>query len=133
MIHRAIFGSMERISMVLIEHFAGAFPTWLSSEQVVVVPISDKHNDYAQKIAAELVEADVRAKTDLRAERMNYKIRDAQEKQIPYMLVVGDQEMASNSVSVRYRRGDNSVTMSISDFTDKIKAEIKSKALEGGV
>jgi threonyl-tRNA synthetase len=133
MIHRAIFGSMERISMVLIEHFAGAFPTWLSSEQVVVVPISDKHNDYAQKIAAELVEEDIRAKTDLRAERMNYKIRDAQEKQIPYMLVVGDQEMASNSVSVRYRRGDKSVTMSISEFTDKIKAEIKSKALEGGV
>ncbi|MFN9903859.1 MAG: His/Gly/Thr/Pro-type tRNA ligase C-terminal domain-containing protein, partial [bacterium] len=79
MIHRAIFGSMERISMVLIEHFAGAFPTWLCAEQVTIIPISDKHNDYCNQILETLLENDIRAKIDSRSERMNYKIREAQE------------------------------------------------------
>ncbi|MDD9899302.1 MAG: threonine--tRNA ligase, partial [Candidatus Melainabacteria bacterium] len=99
MIHRAIFGSVERICMVLIEHFAGAFPTWLAADQVMVVPVTDKHNQAAQKIAEDLIDADIRAKVDMRAERMNYKIRDAQEKQIPYMLIVGDQEIENKTVN----------------------------------
>lgn len=130
MIHRAIFGSMERVSMVLIEHFAGAFPTWLAADQVMVIPIADKHNEYAEKIAHQLIDEGVRAKVDTRSERMNYKIRDAQEKQIPYMLIVGDKEMESESVNVRYRRGDHQESMKISEFSDRILEEIKDRRLE---
>ncbi len=129
MIHRAIFGSMERVSMILIEHFAGAFPTWLCADQVMVVPVTDKHNDYAKKVAEELIDNDIRAKVDLRAERMNYKIRDAQEKQIPYMLVIGDKEMESGEVNVRFRRGDKQTLMSISEFTKQIREEVKGRSL----
>jgi len=129
MIHRAIFGSMERISMVLIEHFAGAFPTWLAADQVMVIPISDKHNDYVEKVVAELIDNDIRARNDLRAERMNYKIRDAQEKQIPYMLIIGDKEMESGTVNVRHRRSEEQTTMKLEDFISKIKEEIKTKAI----
>lgn len=130
MIHRAIFGSMERISMILIEHFAGAFPTWLSADQVIVVPITDKHNDYAIKLKDQLIDNDIRATVDTRAERMNYKIRDAQEKQIPYMLVVGDKEIETKTVNVRSRRGANQVTMDFEEFITKIREEIKSRSLE---
>ena len=130
MIHRAIFGSMERICMVLIEHFAGAFPTWLCADQVMVVPVTEKHNSYAQEINDLLIEHDVKSRADLRAERMNYKIREAQERQIPYMLVVGDKELESKTVNVRYRRGDAQVTMSIQDFVENIHKEIKAKSLE---
>jgi threonyl-tRNA synthetase len=130
MIHRAIFGSMERVSMVLIEHFAGAFPTWLAPDQVMIIPIADKHNDYAERIRDLLIDEGVRAKVDLRSERMNYKIRDAQEKQVPYMLVVGDKELESNSVNVRYRRGETQETMSLDDFTNKLLQEIRSRSLE---
>ncbi len=129
MIHRAIFGSMERISMILIEHFAGAFPTWLCADQVMVIPVTDKHNEYAKKIAEALLDSDIRAKVDLRAERMNYKIRDAQEKQIPYMLIIGDKEAESGNVNVRFRRGDQQKLMLLSEFTEKIREEIKSRDL----
>ena len=130
MIHRAIFGSMERISMILIEHFAGAFPTWLCEDQVMIIPISDKHNDYCQKICDELIDNDIRAKVDFRAERMNYKIRDAQEKQIPYMLVIGDKEMETSEINVRSRRAEHQLSMKTSEFISKIKEEIKSRSLE---
>ena len=130
MIHRAIFGSVERICMVLIEHFAGAFPTWLAADQVMVVPVTDKHNQAAQKIAEDLIDADIRAKVDMRAERMNYKIRDAQEKQIPYMLIVGDQEIENKTVNARYRRGDKQQEMKLDEFITKIREEIKSRSLE---
>lgn len=130
MIHRAIFGSMERISMILIEHFAGAFPTWLCAEQVMIVPITDKHNDYAMQLRNQLIDNDIRAAVDTRAERMNYKIRDAQEKQIPYMLVVGDKEIETATVNVRSRRGTNQVTMAVDEFTAKIQEEIKIRSLE---
>lgn len=129
MIHRAIFGSLERICMVLIEHFAGAFPTWLAADQVMVIPVTDKHNDAAQKITEELIENDVRAKLDLRAERMNYKIRDAQEKQIPYMLVIGDKEIEEAKVNARYRRDNKQESMTLSEFINKIREEIKSRSL----
>lgn len=130
MIHRAIFGSMERVSMILIEHFAGAFPTWLCEDQVMIIPISDKHNDYCQKICDELSDNDIRAKVDFRTERMNYKIRDAQEKQIPYMLVIGDKEMETNQINVRSRRAEHQVPMEVSEFISKIKEEIKARSLE---
>jgi threonyl-tRNA synthetase len=133
MIHRAIFGSMERISMVIIEHFAGAFPTWLAPTQAIVIPVTDKHNDYAQRIAHEMIDEGLRVTVDARSERMNYKIRNAQEQQIPYMLIVGDKELEHKSVNVRYRRGDAQAEMSVADFMTKIKAEIKARALEASV
>lgn len=129
MIHRALFGSMERISMILIEHFAGAFPTWLAADQVILIPISDKHNDFCKKICDELIDQDIRAKVDYRSERMNYKIRDAQEKQIPYMLVIGDKEMENSEVNVRSRRAEHQVSMKIDEFVSKIKEEIRSRSL----
>ncbi len=130
MIHRAIFGSMERISMVIIEHFAGAFPTWLAPTQAIVIPVTDKHNDYAQRIADEMIDEGLRVTVDARSERMNYKIRNAQEQQIPYMLIVGDKELEHKSVNVRYRRGEAQAEMSVADFMTKIRAEIKARALE---
>jgi threonyl-tRNA synthetase len=129
MIHRAIFGSMERISMVLIEHFAGAFPTWLCAEQAVVIPVTDKHNDYAIEVSNYLVDNDIRARADLRSERMNYKIREAQEQQIPYMLIVGDKEMTSSTVNVRYRRSLEQTELSREAFLAQIKDEISKRKL----
>ncbi len=129
MIHRAIFGSMERITMVLIEHFAGAFPLWLAPDQVMIIPVTDKHNDYALSIRDYLIDNDIRAKADLSSERMNYKIRTAQEDQIPYMLIVGDKEMETASVNVRYRRSQDQVSMTQDEFLAKLKLEISSKLL----
>jgi threonyl-tRNA synthetase len=130
MIHRAIFGSMERIAMILIEHFAGAFPTWLAADQVVIIPISDKHNVHAERLRDSLIDNNIRAKLDSRSERMNYKIREAQEKQIPYMLVIGDKEIEDKTVNVRSRRGKEQVTMTLDDFVANITAEIRDKSLE---
>ncbi len=130
MIHRALYGSLERTTMVLIEHYAGAFPTWLSPVQVMVIPIADRHNDYAEKIKAELMQNEVRVKTDTRSERMNAKIRDAQEQQIPYMLIVGDKEEEANEVNVRHRRSEEQTTMSTSDFIKSIKKEIADKEIK---
>ena len=101
MIHRVIFGSIERFIGILIEHFAGAFPTWLAPVQVKVLPISDKYMDYAQKVLDELNNSGVRAEIDTRAEKIGYKIREAQMKKIPYMLVVGAKEEEDGLVSVR--------------------------------
>jgi threonyl-tRNA synthetase len=130
MIHRAIFGSLERVSMVLTEHFAGAFPTWLAPDQVMIIPISDSHNDYVSDLKKKLVQNEIRAKTDLRSERMNYKIRDAQEKQVPYMLVIGDKEMESGKVNVRFRRSQKQIEMSIEEFIAKMQEEIKTRSLD---
>ena len=115
--------------MVLTEHFAGAFPTWLAPDQVMLIPISDKHNDYVEKLKKDLIQNEIRTKSDLRSERMNYKIRDAQEKQVPYMLVIGDKEMESNSVNVRYRRSDKQVTMTVAEFISKMREEIQARSL----
>lgn len=102
MIHRALLGSIERFFGVLIEHYAGAFPVWLSPDQVCIVPVADKFNDYAKDVEKELRKHDIRVITDLRDDRMNAKIRDAQSKKIPYTLVVGEKEMNEGTVSVRY-------------------------------
>ena len=127
MIHRVIFGSIERFIGILIEHFAGAFPTWLAPVQVKVLPISDKYMDYAQKVLDELNNSGVRAEIDTRAEKIGYKIREAQMKKIPYMLVVGAKEEEDELVSVRSRFEGDEGQKSLTDFLAAIKMEIQAK------
>ena len=127
MIHRVIFGSIERFIGILIEHFAGAFPTWLAPVQVKVLPISDKYMDYAQKVLDELNNSGVRAEIDTRAEKIGYKIREAQMKKIPYMLVVGAKEEEYRLVSIRSRFEGDEGQKSLTDFLAAIKMEIQAK------
>ncbi len=127
MIHRVIFGSIERFIGILIEHFAGAFPTWLAPVQVKVLPISDKYMDYAQKVLDELNNSGVRAEIDTRAEKIGYKIREAQMKKIPYMLVVGAKEEEDGLISVRSRFEGDEGQKSLTDFLAAIKMEIQAK------
>ena len=127
MIHRVIFGSIERFIGILIEHFAGAFPTWLAPVQVKVLPISDKYMDYAQKVLDELNNSGVRAEIDTRAEKIGYKIREAQMKKIPYMLVVGAKEEEDGLVSIRSRFEGDEGQKSLTDFLAAIKMEIQAK------
>ena len=127
MIHRVIFGSIERFIGILIEHFAGAFPTWLAPVQVKVLPISDKYMDYAQKVLDELNNSGVRAEIDTRAEKIGYKIREAQMKKIPYMLVVGAKEEEDGLVSVRSRFEGDEGQKTLADFLAAIKMEIQAK------
>ena len=124
MIHRALFGSMERFMGVLIEHFAGAFPVWLAPIQATLIPIADRHFEYAEKVAAQLREAGVRVDVDQRSERMNAKIRDAQLQKIPYMLVVGDREAEAEQVAVRMRSGEDLGALSVEAFLERVNAEV---------
>ena len=127
MIHRVVFGSIERFIGILIEHFAGAFPTWLAPVQVKVLPISDKYMDYAQNVLNKLTEAGIRAEVDTRAEKIGYKIREAQTAKIPYMLVVGQKEEEENTVSVRSRAAGDEGTRSLDMFIADILKEIETK------
>ena len=127
MIHRVVFGSIERFIGILIEHFAGAFPVWLAPEQVRVIPISEAHRAYANQIAKELDEAGVRVSSDCRSEKMGYKIREAQLQKIPYMLVVGAQEMENGTVSVRARKEEKGGVKTVAEFKEQILAEIASR------
>ncbi|MBR5070604.1 MAG: threonine--tRNA ligase, partial [Oscillospiraceae bacterium] len=129
MIHRVVFGSIERFIGIITEHFAGAFPTWLAPVQVKVIPISEKHSEYAAKVLAELDAAGIRAEVDTRNEKMGYKIREAQLQKIPYMLVVGDKEAESGTVSLRSRRAGDEGALALADFIANIKEEINSRAL----
>ena len=124
MIHRVIFGSIERFIGILIEHFAGAFPTWLAPVQVKVLPISEKYEEYAKSVKAALDAADLRAEIDLRSEKIGYKIREAQGQKIPYMLVVGQKEQADGTVSVRSRFKGDEGAEDLNVFIANIKAEI---------
>ena len=124
MIHRVCFGSIERFIGILIEHFAGAFPTWLSPVQVKVLPISEKYEEYAKSVKAALDAADIRAEIDLRSEKIGYKIREAQGQKIPYMLVVGQKEQADGTVSVRSRFKGDEGAEDLNVFIANIKAEI---------
>ena len=125
MIHRAPFGSMERFVAVLIEHCAGKFPLWLSPDQMVILPISEKYNEYAQKVLSELKKSDIRGTVDNRDEKIGKKIRDNEMKKIPYLLVVGEKEMTENVISVR-RQGEGDLgTMNIENFVNLIKTEIE--------
>ena len=127
MIHRTIFGSIERFIGILIENYAGAFPVWLAPVQVIILPVSEKQKEYAEKLNKQLEDLDIRAEADLRSEKVGYKIREAQLQKIPYMLVVGDKEMESGSVSVRDRKEGDVGVMKFEDFLSKIQDEIKNK------
>ena len=127
MIHRACFGSMERFIGILTEHYAGAFPTWLAPVQVKVLPISEKHVEYANQLAKQMCHDYVRVEVDDRNEKIGYKIRQAQMEKVPYMLVVGDKEMEDNSVNVRKHGGDELGTVPFDEFFNSIKIEIKER------
>ena len=127
MIHRVAFGSIERFIGILIEHFAGAFPTWLAPVQVKVLPISDKYLDYAGKVKAALDEAGIRAELDIRSEKIGYKIREAQKNKIPYMLVVGQKEEEEGVVAVRSRFKGDEGQRSLDAFIEDLKKEIASR------
>ncbi|PSK82405.1 threonine--tRNA ligase [Prolixibacter denitrificans] len=125
MIHRAPFGSMERFVAVLIEHTAGKFPLWLTPEQVVILPISEKYNDYAQKVSESLNNSDIRAIIDERNEKIGRKIRDNELKRIPYLLIVGEKEMEENTVSVRRQGEGDKGTMQLDEFADFVNKEVR--------
>ena len=128
-IHRAIFGSFERFIALLIEHYAGAFPLWLAPVQAIVLPIADRHIEYASRVRAELSSAGLRVELDDRQEKIGFKIREAQLQKIPYMLVVGDREAAEGSVSVRERSGGDKGAATIDAFLTAAREEIASKGL----
>jgi threonyl-tRNA synthetase len=127
-LHRAVTGTTERFMAVIIEHFAGAFPVWLAPVQASVIPIADRHLDYAGKVAADLRAQGLRVEVDVRSERMNAKIRDAQNQKIPYMLVVGDKEAEAGAVALRLRNGDNPGPMPLADFILRAKKDIEEGA-----
>ncbi|MDZ7715237.1 MAG: threonine--tRNA ligase [Balneolaceae bacterium] len=128
-IHRAPFGSMERFVSILIEHFAGDFPVWLSPTQVKVIPVSDDNNDYAYDCADKLKEQGVRVEVDSRSEKIGSKIRDAETSKIPYMLIVGDDEEKDGSVSVRRHKEGDIGTFDFSEFISNLTKEIENKDL----
>lgn len=127
MIHRALLGSLERFFGVLIEHYAGAFPVWLSPVQTVMIPIADRHLDYARQVAQELKLAGLRVTVDDRSERMNAKIRDAQNQKIPYMLVIGDKEQEAGQVALRLRNGENPGPLPVAAFIARAREDIEAK------
>jgi threonyl-tRNA synthetase len=128
MIHRTVLGSMERFLACLIEHYGGVFPVWLSPVQTMIIPIADRHIDYAHKIQNDFKNEGIRAQVDDRSERMNLKIREAQLGKVPYMLIVGDKEMASSSVSLRLRSGQDLGLESVAQVRSRIMATIEAKS-----
>ena len=133
MIHRVAFGSIERFIGILIEHFAGAFPTWLAPVQVRVLPISDKYMDYGRKVLEVLNKSGIRAEIDTRAEKIGYKIREAQMQKIPYMLVAGAKEEENGLVSVRSRFAGDEGQKSLDEFVASISSEIAEKTVREAV
>ena len=127
MIHRVVFGSIERFIAILTEHYAGAFPVWLSPVQVKILPIVDKHHDYAEEIKKQLEKEGIRVEADLRNEKIGYKIREAQLAKVPYMLVIGDKETDTKTLAVRSRKEGDLGSMSLEDFIARIINEIKNK------
>ncbi|MBN2083979.1 MAG: threonine--tRNA ligase [Anaerolineales bacterium] len=127
MIHRALLGSIERFFGVMLEHYGGALPVWLSPVQAMLIPIADRHTDYARKVQEQLLAAGIRVKVDVRTERMNAKIRDAQMQKIPYMLVMGDKEAAAGAVAVRLRSGEDKGAMPVETFLEMVKQALESK------
>lgn len=127
MIHRVVFGSIERFIGILIEHYAGAFPVWLAPVQVKILPIADRHHEYAYKVRETLVEAGVRAEVNDRNEKIGYKIRAAEVERIPYMLVIGDKEVAEGTVAVRERGKGDTGSAKVTDFMARIAQEIKER------
>ncbi len=130
MVHRTVLGSMERFLGCIIEHYAGAFPVWLAPVQAIIIPIADRHLEYARKVQAQLRSEDFRVQIDDRKERMNLKIRDAQLQKIPFMLIVGDKEEKENSISIRERGGLDLGQIQTSNFTNILQIIIKNKAID---
>lgn len=126
-IHRVVYGSLERFIGILIEHYAGAFPLWLSPIQVQIIPIADRHQEYAQKVLEQLKNSKIRIEVDIRAEKMQAKIRDAQMQKIPYMIVIGDREEKDNKIAIRTRAGQDLGTLTPEEFLKRIKSEVESK------
>jgi threonyl-tRNA synthetase len=139
MIHRALLGSLERFFGILIEHYAGAFPLWLAPVQAVLIPVAERHTDYARGVADKLKAKGLRVKLDDSSERMGYKIREAQMQKVPYMLVVGDKEVESQTVALRHRSAGDLGTVSPDAFADKVarlaegRALIEESTVAGGV
>lgn len=129
MIHRVVFGSIERFIGILTEHFAGAFPTWLAPVQVKLLPIADRHCDYLKAVENKLEERGIRCEIDDRSEKIGFKIRSAQMEKIPYMLVAGDKDIENGTVSVRSRKDGEQGAMSVEEFAEMIEKEIKTKSL----
>lgn len=127
-IHRVVYGSLERFIGILIEHYGGAFPTWLAPVQVQIIPIADRHQEYAQKVLEQLISANIRVEIDIRAEKMQAKIRDAQTQKIPYMIIVGDREEKENKIAVRTRSGQDLGAITFDEFLTRIKAEVELKS-----
>jgi threonyl-tRNA synthetase len=128
-IHYAIYGSFERFTGVITEHYAGAFPLWLAPVQVVVVPIADRHIEYAQSVRQALFDAGIRVEVDDRSERMQAKLRDAQEQKVPVMLVVGDRDAAAGAVSPRLRTGESSQGVPLAELVDELCGRIRRREL----
>jgi threonyl-tRNA synthetase len=129
MIHRVIYGSIERFIGILTEHFAGAFPTWLAPLQVRVLPITERQHDYARQVVAELEKQNIRVDSDFRSEKIGYKIREGQLQKIPYLIILGDKEVEAATVAVRHRKQGDLGAMPLDEFSSKIKKEIDDKAL----
>ena len=127
MIHRAPFGSMERFIAVLIEHTAGKFPLWLTPDQAIILPISEKYHDYAEKVSNYLKNYDIRTLIDERSEKIGKKIRDSELKRIPYLLIIGEKEQESNTVSVRRQGEGDKGVMSMKDFADFLQSEVQNQ------
>jgi len=129
MVHRALYGSIERFFGILVEHYAGAFPVWLAPVQVVVLPITDRQAEYAKKIHEQLAAAGVRVELDDRKEKVNLKIREAQLQKIPYMLVVGDREAEAGTVSVRHRKHADMGVKPLDEFISTLRQQVDSKSV----
>jgi threonyl-tRNA synthetase len=127
MVHRALLGSIERFFGVLVEHYGGAFPVWLAPVQAILIPIADRHNDYAYEVAAQLKAADLRVEVNDSSDRMQAKIRDAQLQKIPYMLIIGDREVENGAVAVRLRSGEDLGAQKVSDFVAIAQDAVASK------
>ena len=129
LIHRALFGSFERFIGIITEHFAGAFPVWLSPVQVSILPISDSQKDYAYEVKEQLEEEGIRVEVDDRQEKIGYKIREAQLQKVPYMLILGEKEVEANAVGVRVRKEGDIGQIPIAEFIARIKKEIDEKSI----
>ena len=133
MVHRTVLGSMERFLASLIEHYGGAFPVWLAPVQVMVIPVADRHLDYAYKLEAELKSEGVRVEVDARSERVNFKIRQAQLNKIPYMLIIGDKEVTTSTISIRLRSGEQLASQSLDSFKETIRMAVIDKVKDLGL
>tara|TARA_B000000460_G_scaffold114523_1_gene80371 strand:- start:392 stop:2146 length:1755 start_codon:yes stop_codon:yes gene_type:complete len=132
MLHRALMGSLERFFGCLIEHYAGAFPLWLAPVQIILLPITDNHTEYADKIAEELEESGIRVEKDLRNEKIGFKIREAQLQKIPYMAVLGDKEVETSTLSVRRRRSKETRTLDLKTFLNEVNEAVKNRTIDTG-